>query len=707
MLRRSVLFVLLSLLAHVGAAQDVRWEPVNGRLYGASVSTMAAHPSGTLFLQTSAVNGYPARLFRSTDGGYSWHALEPTDVVRFVIDADGALVVSTARETLRSTDAGTTWDAFAHHLPLFGGMTAAADGLYGIVFTELFRSDNGGRSWVPVSEFEHLYLAEQLVESRGTLLGSFLQAGVYRSDDGGLTWTLSGFEGETPTLHTAPDGSVLARQGERLWRTRDAGQTWVQLDLESLDLDGPLSALGVRPNGEIWLASGSSVYRSTDDGASWDAQPTLVEAEIGGAASMYGARVFAFPPGRSVLLSTSTSVYRLADGDDRWHPSDVGLTALTVDALTTMPDGSIWASAARHGLVRSTNGGASWLPVEGEDVPVQATYIVSGPDGEIVAGRSGGDVYRSRDGGATWTLLPSWGFEKVRFGPDDALYAVSWNGAYRFDEARHEWISLAEPLSAVRDLAFLPSGDLLAATGSGADDDGDGVFRSSDGGATWRPMPMTPFNKSIRALAVLPGDVVLAGPIGSGFYRSTDGGGSFELSSLALDPYVCCFNDFLVSPGGDVFAESAYGVFYSTDRGASWIDLTGDLAGLELLSMTIDGDGFVYVGTNGAGVYRSDRPLASSSGLDAPVHEPRMVQSIYPNPVGSRATLAIRLVETGRLRVAIYDALGRQVDDVIDGTRPAGLHEIVWRPGALPDGVYFARIEAGGRPEVRTLVLRR
>src|SRR5690606_34891676 len=76
-----------------------------------------------------------------------------------------------------------------------------------------------------------------------------------------------------------------------------------------------------------------------------------------------------------------------------------------------------------------------------------------------------------------------------------------------------------------------------------------------------------------------------------------------------------------------------------------------------------------------------------------------------PNPAAARATLAYRLPTPQHVRLAVYDALGREVAVLVDGARPAGTHEVVFDAGALPGGVYMYRLSAGPHRQARLLTV--
>ena len=72
-----------------------------------------------------------------------------------------------------------------------------------------------------------------------------------------------------------------------------------------------------------------------------------------------------------------------------------------------------------------------------------------------------------------------------------------------------------------------------------------------------------------------------------------------------------------------------------------------------------------------------------------------------PNPFSGTARVAYALPATARVRIAVYDVLGREVAVLVDGERPAGRHEVQLHGDGLAAGVYVVRMTAGDRAVVR------
>ncbi len=88
--------------------------------------------------------------------------------------------------------------------------------------------------------------------------------------------------------------------------------------------------------------------------------------------------------------------------------------------------------------------------------------------------------------------------------------------------------------------------------------------------------------------------------------------------------------------------------------------------------------------------------------------QPRAQQlELVPNPFTGRTLVSFALPTAGRVRVAAFDATGREVARIFDGTAPAGRSVVAWQPRGLAGGVYFIKLAGPGLETTqRALLLR-
>jgi hypothetical protein len=84
----------------------------------------------------------------------------------------------------------------------------------------------------------------------------------------------------------------------------------------------------------------------------------------------------------------------------------------------------------------------------------------------------------------------------------------------------------------------------------------------------------------------------------------------------------------------------------------------------------------------------------------------------YPNPFNPSTTIAYYLPAPSRVRLAIFDAAGRPVRDIVDREESCGPHDVLWdgrdRGGRrMPSGVYFYRLTSGTTTISKKMILLR
>jgi Ca-activated chloride channel homolog len=88
---------------------------------------------------------------------------------------------------------------------------------------------------------------------------------------------------------------------------------------------------------------------------------------------------------------------------------------------------------------------------------------------------------------------------------------------------------------------------------------------------------------------------------------------------------------------------------------------------------------------------------------------PRLFQlrQNYPNPFNPATVVSYQLPVASKVRLVVYDLLGRKVAVLVEGMMPAGVHEVTFDATGLASGIYICRLTAGQFTASRTMVLAR
>jgi photosystem II stability/assembly factor-like uncharacterized protein len=223
---------------------------------------------------TVYAGGEDAALFRSTDGGESWHELSG----------------------LRTHASGTGWQAgpcgMCLHTILQDPSNPARI-FAAISGAGVFRTDDAGATWRPLTEIGGCVHALAMHPSNPKRLYMQKHAGIMRSNDSGDTWEdvsgniPSGFgfpigvhAHEPETIFTIPmksDAEQFPLEGKlRVYRSRSGGTKWEPLttglpqrDCYVSVLRDALSVDTLDPCGLYFGTTGGAVYGSADAGESW------------------------------------------------------------------------------------------------------------------------------------------------------------------------------------------------------------------------------------------------------------------------------------------------------------------------------------------------------------------------------------------------------------------------------------------------------
>ncbi len=443
----------------------------------------------------------------------------------------------------------------------------------------IFRSEDGGKSWKISGDPLSSFAAQSIVCSPffpkdRTLFAGAADGGVHRSTDGGDSWTLLGRVGDgsgvvalaaVPTAGgiavmagTLADGVFFSGNGGDEWKPCNSG-------LPDLSVIGLAMSPAFEKDRTAFVATEGGLQQTTNGGNSWKqvwaSQPdNSIQCLVISPNFATDRRIFAGTEKEGILGS--------ADGGASWHSLNSGLPDLSINALALSPEfpqDPVIAAAVGQGISLSPDGGQSWSLVAAEPEMVLSLAVSDrGAEAEpagrvILAGLVGGGVIESRDGGRSW--------ERANQGLD-ATYLVNLALSPEFD-----------------------SDSTLFTWGLT-----EGVFRSENSGQSWQPASAGIQGITISALALSPSfatDGRLYATTSNGLYQSLDRGASWHglglsgqgLNLLALSP--------TFSEDSVMAAAAANAVYWSADGGANWspLEAPADDETLVAATLALDADG--------------------------------------------------------------------------------------------------------------------
>lgn len=421
------------------------------------------------------------------------------------------------------------------------------------------------------------------------------------------------------------------------------------LDLSALLIDPTVSHTSLPT---LYAGTRGGVYRSVDGGDSWVANNT----GLTGLAVL--SLVLAPPdltPDRILYAGTQAGIFRgVTDGSTPWVsvglPSMGSVTSIAV--VANPADGQIiYATSATGGIFKSTDGGVAWSTINQGLTTTDIRAILIHPQNQNLLYAGGvGTLFKSADGGGQWTAidlgslenvsnpLPAASIKSMISTSGNILYAGGSAGVFKSVNQGRAWTAVNTRLASreVQALASHPDqpGILYAALS------GDGIYKSLDGGASWREengpasQPSQQITKFVSSLIVDPGEPtrLYAGTSGGGVFRGTVGSdGHLTWSPMNTDVSATLptggVHSLAILPGSPPTLFSGMfqnGIFKVVDDGSDvWVRVTeenpsggDDLSARSVFALAVHPEfpSVLFAGTT-AGLFKSSDGGASWNGV--------------------------------------------------------------------------------------------
>jgi photosystem II stability/assembly factor-like uncharacterized protein len=501
----------------------------------------------------------------------------------YLIGAQGTGIFQHGKLAWRSRPAG-----ISEFLSMSAGLArgAAEPLVYGLTSSALFVSRDGGSQWqaAALTGSGHELLAVGASSTNPEVAYVSVNAfrywfrqwfGVLMTKDGGRSWSVS-WRANRSTADNLRDAWMDARFGPG-W----TGNPW---------------AFGIAPNRpEICYATDTGrTLRTVDGGRTWESLYSNAEPDGSwrsrglDVTTTYGVHFDPFEPQRVLLSTTDIGLFSSNNYGRSWKSATTGISGPWLNT-------TYWVEFDPQ--VR----GRAWAAMSGiHDLPRPKVWNRTQPKDFT------GGVAITADGGRTWSKsnhgMPESAITHILLDPRSSreariLYAAAFGrGVFKSVDGGRNWILLRQGMSGdepfIWRLALDSAGTLYAVAVRRSDPHRrnpaveGALYRSDDGGESWRPVPLPAPVTGPTGLAIDPKDpgrLYLAvwgrshpddGPAAGGIYLSTNQGTHWKrvldrddhIYDITIDPrdsrilYACGF-------------ESS--VWKSRDRGATWQRLRG------------------------------------------------------------------------------------------------------------------------------------
>lgn len=593
-----------------------------------SILTVASDPAHPWIAYAGTIGG---GVYKTESNGITWQTrnagIDVPYIASFAIDprATDTVYAGAKGVVYRSTDAGTRWIKMAGILPAQLVNALRLDPTSGALFASvelsgIFKSLDGGATWTRVlngNGFGGQAPIELSKVSANTLFAGSIGEGVYRSSDAGATWEHSSkgmglFVRSLAIDSSQPDTMYATSIGAGIFKSVDGGANWVSKGLRNGNLLNVAIDKSTPPR--IYAASSVGLARSLDAGETWE--------NVGFRAPyIFDLALDPSNPGRLIAAGTGGKAYQSTSNGTGWSElSDTGLPGENFTALAIHPsNGAILLGTENSGIYRLSAGATAWEPLGPTGLPthsVVSSITIEPKHNAIYVTTTAGGAFASLDNGVNWIPLtagiPGQAVSSLTYDPFDTqrLFMAIYNndatksGLYASSDAGVSWKPLLFPGVTGRTVAFsnLVVGQVFAASEHQ-------IARSSNGGRDWTMVSANFGSGSISALSVDSNapNVVYVGTSTGALFVSTNGGGTWIQRTLAKA--VPIGNIRSGKSAGEIYlATHGDGVVRSLNAGASWsLGASRGLFALPVLFLATHPSNpqIIYAATGGQGMYKS------------------------------------------------------------------------------------------------------
>lgn len=722
------------------------WTSVFDNQNTSSIGALAINPvsPNIIYCGTGESNSlrsyYPGTgIYKSTNSGINWTyiglqntyaignvVINPQNPNEIYVAALGSLRHNNPeRGIYKSTNAGNTWTQSLYIADSVGAIDVVIDPAnpskvfaamwertrrenyikYGGPKSALYVSTNSGQNWsvvnggfpsntstlgrisldISLSNPQIIYAL--LANTSGNTMG------VYKTTDGGTSWTnvnssaagSSNYAWFNRICKVNPTNPNQVFCGGLYMEVSSNGGTSFPTVFSSIHVDHHAVCFAPSNTNYIVIGNDGGIDYSTNGGAGFSSSPSLPVTQFyAGDVSYQNPNVLLGGAQDNSCVMTTGSV-------TTWN------TVTSGDGFYCLIDYQnqqyMYASSQNGGLVRSTNGGSSFMSAtSGLDLAYTnwSTPMILDKNDPSILYCGTYKVHKSVNRAASWTAIS----------PDLAKGHVVNLGTITTVD-----VSKSNP-------------NVIYA---GTDD--ANVWVTTNGGTNWSLINSGLPNRWVTRVTIHKDSanvcyVTLSGykidSTGAHIYRTSNYGANWTAinGNLPNAP----INDVLIDPftPNKLYIGTDYGVMVTTNLGQSWTIMGDGLpSNVPVHDLTIHSpSGQIFAWTHGRSTFKTDFALIQNINSQNNIAERFKLFQNYPNPFNSKTNIKFSISENGKLKLEIgtiqlkvYDILGKEVVTLVNEKLKPGTYQVSFDAGNMSSGIYFYKLTTEKFSETKKMVL--
>lgn len=476
----------------------------------------------------------------------------------------------------------------------FGELDIAVDDDIFIISTDgVYHSTTRGESWsvVYTAPYNELFVPDcvETFSSNYIFVGTTSGQGILRSKDNGDNWEIvnDGLSDHFITnIAVNSEGILFAGtyggcggngcDTGGVFRSTNFGDNWERVDYNLPRKN--IRSIVIDNVDVLYVGTNDGFFISTDYGNNWNS--TDDNLDDFGVIWIYHTQENIMFVQTYNYSNGNYSLLRSEDGGNSWIRANYGIEDLFVCGMVDNPDGSISVALSENKIYRSTDLGESWFLINNGIAPPNPyrdiySFEYNSKDELFVSNFIWG-AYKSLDQGYTWekkdnylTNYIAYRTEALVCYSDSSAFVGSYGaGLFRTTNNGKIWYAINDSLTnfVVESISLNSNRDIFAVVSTKSSD--NCIVKSTDNGKSWRKIYSSPDSTYLENIFVNAQDNIFASFGIEGFVKSTDNGETWVVSGSEIaDEHVYCF---ATDSHGVDYVGTFKGIYKSTNEGTKW-----------------------------------------------------------------------------------------------------------------------------------------
>jgi photosystem II stability/assembly factor-like uncharacterized protein len=645
------------------------------------------------------VAGDSGIVLKSSDAGDSWiklntgfsfvpQKLSVIDSLNLLLRCKESYQIEAPVVFISSNDGGLTWNLVSFPFNDAVQTIWPFDINNWIAFGKnqmILRTSNGGNQWEIQSinysseiSFSSIYFIDTLNGWLGARHSTFDSTGLYRTIDGGLTWS---------KIHVGFMEAVFVNQDtgyaiipDYVIKTTNGGHDWFNV-YNGLGERSAVSLKAVSADliylvifGWLYTPEKTALIFSTDGGESWGKTDYITGHYI-----VYGMACNS----NGIIMCGQAGFI----GKTEYESTHV--EALNGENITDVYqlENITFAVSYRGELYRSTDDGKSWNRIKTGYSRGNRIFFVNRSVGFI----SGTNVFRTLDGGDTWEEVitgydPDYeGYIKYIVDKDEVVYLVPYSGIIiKSNDYGNTWVEVPSPiLTYIRNFTAYDSLKMWIS-------DSHKLYKTTNGGISWE------FLNDLDWIDFIQFFTPDYGIMAQKFYKYTTNAGNTwndfsgnEIYYHNIKSIQYFRDDYSIHLVHDAsIYDNSHILKLYTDKFRNIFEFRGNHINMFFTNET---EGWIVADRR---IFRVTIPeVITSLPTDTILPSEFALNQNYPNPFNPSTKITYNIKEEAHVNLKIYDILGIELEVLVNKKVSAGYYETTFNGLNFPSGIYIYKLD--------------